>query len=153
MNEQDLQQVRAIIENLHKSNKKVPYFTDLQQHNVYGQFFNDLDGEEIEKILNIIHDYIKESILNPKTKWGEMFQRFYVMNQDIFRRFRELNADESNTNTEEFQTLGKDIEEQLFKFEWILTQNMMKKPQGLDKVIGAFYDIVYSFFPLYNQIQ
>ena len=30
---------------------------------------------------------------------------------------------------------------------------MMKKPQGLDKTVSAYYDIVYSFFPLYNGNQ
>ena len=153
MKSQDLEQIRIIITNIDKNNKKIPYFKDLQQHSIYGKFFQNLESEDILEIQDLILEYAKEKALNPHTKWGEMFKRFYVMNQEIFRRFRELNADGKNVETEEFQSIWKNIEEQLFKFEWILTKNMMKKSQGLDKTIGAFYDIVYSFFPLYGQIK
>ena len=82
-----------------------------------------------------------------------LFKRFYVMNQEQFWNFRKLNAVEKNIETEEFQKTWKKIEEQLFKFEWILTKNMMKRSQWLDKTIWAFYDIIYSFFPLYGGIR
>ncbi len=152
MRSEDLEQVKAIVENLDKANKKVPYFADLQKHPVYGQFFKDLDSEDIQQIQKIIDQYIKEKIEGLKTKGGELFRRFYVINQDTFWRFRALNADDSQTDSDEFQTTGKIVEEQLFKFENILTQTMMKKPQGLDKTVTAYYDIAYSFFPLYNSI-
>lgn len=153
MRQEDLDQVKAIIENLDKSNKKVPYFHTLQVHPVYGQFFRDLDSEEIHRIQSIINEYIKEKITWLKTKWWELFRRFYAINQDAFWKFRELNSDEKNIDTIEFQQTGKLIEEQLFKFENILTQTMMKKPQWLDKTVSAYYDIAYSFFPLYNYIH
>lgn len=152
MRAQDLDQVKAIIENLDKANKKVPYFHELTKHQVYGQFFRDLDSEEIAQIQWLIDTYIKEKIEGLKTKGGEMFRRFYVINQDTFRRFRALNGDEANTESPDFQETGKVVEEQLFKFENILTHTMMKKPQGLDKTVSAYYDIAYSFFPLYNSI-
>lgn len=152
MRPEDLEQVKAIVENLDKANKKVPYFQDLLSHPVYGQFFKDLDSEEIEKIQSLIDSYIKWKIEGLKTKGGEMFRRFYVINQEMFRKFRSLNSDESKTNSLEFQTTGKQVEEQLFKFENILTQTMIKKPQWLDKTVTAYYDIAYSFFPLYNYI-
>ena len=120
---------------------------------MYGQFFNDLDGEDIQQIKKLIDDYISESIQEYKTKGGEMFRRFYALNKDNFWKFRELNASEDNVETDEFQTIWKDIEEQLFKFEGILTQTMLKKPQGLDKTVAAYYDIAYRYFPLYNQIH
>jgi len=50
MRSEDLEQVKAIIENLDKTNKKVPFFQDLQTHPVYGQFFRDLDNEDIKQI-------------------------------------------------------------------------------------------------------
>lgn len=153
METKDLQQVKAIIENLDESKKSVPYYKDLAEHPVYGQFFKDLDSEEIEAVQEIINEYIYELIQSYKTKGGEMFRRFYAINKDEFWKFRELNADETYAETEEFQKIGKKLEKQLFKFEGILTQNMLKKPQWLDKTIGAFYDIVYRFFPLYNQIK
>lgn len=153
MTPQDLEQIKIIISNIDKNNKKIPYFKDLQQHSIYGKFFDNLESEDILEIQDLILSYAKEKVLNPHTKWGEMFKRFYVMNQDMFWRFRELNADEKNIENEEFQKIWKAIEQQLFKFEWILTKNMIKKPQWLDKVISAFYDIVYSFFPLYGQVK
>ena len=153
MEQHDLDQVKTIIANLDTANKKIPYFQDLQAHPVYGQFFMNLESEEIIAIQELTTAYMHEKIQALKTKGGEMFRRCYVLNQDAFRRFRELNGDDTQVNTEEFQTAGKHLEQQFYKFEWILTQNMMKKPQGLDKTIGAYYDIVYSFFPLYGQIK
>lgn len=153
LSDQDLNQVKTIVHNLHINNKKIPYFHDLQNHAVYGQFFNDMDGEDIQVIQELITSYVEESVKALSTKWGEMFRRFYAMNKETFRTFRQLNGNISNVETQEFQTLGKDIEQQLFKFENILTKNMMKKPQGLDKTIGAFYDIVYAYFPLYWSIK
>ncbi len=152
MRPEDLSQVKAIIGNLDRANKKVPYFHDLRAHPVYGQFFRDMQSEDVAEIKQLINMYIKEKIEGLKTKWWELFRRFYVINQDTFRKFRELNADVSQTDSNEFQSTGKIVEEQLFKFENILTQNMMKKPQGLDKTVTAYYDIAYSFFPLYNSI-
>jgi hypothetical protein len=64
-----------------------------------------------------------------KTKGGEMFRRCYALNKDDFRTFRDLNGDEANVDTDEFQQLGKHFEQQFYKFEGILTKNMMKKPQ------------------------
>ena len=149
----DLEQVKIIIANIDKNNKKIPYFSDLQKHAVYGPFFQDLDAEDILEIQDLILEYAKEKVLHPSTKGGEMFKRFYVMNQERFWRFRELNSDETFIETEEFQKIGKEIEQELFKFEGILTKNMMKKAKGLDKTISAFYDIVYSFFPLFGQVK
>lgn len=153
MEQKDLEQVRIIVENIDKQNKKVPYFKDLQNHGVYGQFFAHLDSEDILAIQELIKNYITEKIIGLKTKWWEMFKRFYALHKDDFRTFREMNADLSSVETSEFHELWKALEQELYKFEWILTQNMMKKPQGLEKTIGAYYDIVYSFFPLYGQIK
>jgi hypothetical protein len=105
------------------------------------------------QIQELIKTYIEDKIKGLKTKWGEMFRRFYALHKKDFRTFRELNADINCVETEQFQTLWKALEQELYKFEGILTQNMMKKPQGLDKTIWAYYDIVYSFFPLYGQIK
>jgi hypothetical protein len=30
---------------------------------------------------------------------------------------------------------------------------MMRRPEGLEKVTDAFYDIAYRFFPLYGRIE
>jgi hypothetical protein len=82
-----------------------------------------------------------------------MFRRCYALHKDDFRAFRALNNDMGNVESEEFQQLGKMFEQELYKFEGILTKNMLKKAHGLDKTITAFYDIVYSFFPLFAQVK
>lgn len=50
-----------------------------------------------------------------------------------------------------FQETGKQVEQEMFKLEGILTERMLKQEKGLDKVIDSFYKIVYTFFPKYNK--
>ncbi len=152
MQPQDKDQILLIIRNLDQQKKYVPYFTDLVEHPHYGVIFRWLDSEEIKQVQTCIDDYIKEELQGYKTKWGEMFRRFYALHQDAFREFRRLNGEPNAEDTDAFQTLGKTVESELYKFENMLTQTMMKKPQGLDKTLAAFYDIAYRFFPKYNLI-
>ena len=152
MQPQDKDQILLIIRNLDQQKKYVPYFSDLVEHPHYGVIFRWLDSEEIKQVQTCIDDYIKEELQGYKTKWGEMFRRFYALHQDVFREFRRLNGEPNAEDTDAFQTLGKTVESELYKFENMLTQTMMKKPQGLDKTLAAFYDIAYRFFPKYNLI-
>ena len=87
-----------------------------------------------------------------KTKWGQLFARFAEASPEIFWKFRELN-DRSNTDSTSFQTLGKQVEIEMFKLEWILTEKMLKQEKGLDKVIDSFYTIVYLFFPRFSEVE
>ena len=80
-----------------------------------------------------------------------MFARFAEANQDLFWKFREIN--DSSINDKEFQTLWKQVENEMFKLEGILTEKMLKQEKGLDKVIDSFYNIVYLFFPRFNEIE
>jgi hypothetical protein len=41
----------------------------------------------------------------------------------------------------------------MFKLEGILTEKMLKQEKWLDKVIDSFYNIVYLFFPRFNEIE
>jgi len=48
-------QVVQIITNLDEKNKKVPYYSDLENHMIFGKFFVDLDPEqklEVKEIIN-----------------------------------------------------------------------------------------------------
>lgn len=152
MQPQDKEQILLIIHNLDQQKKYVPYFTDLVEHPHYGAIFRGLDSEEIGQVQTCIDDYIKEELQAYKTKGGEMFRRFYALHQDTFREFRRLNGEPNAEEAQAFQALGKIVETELYKFENMLTQTMMKKPQGLDKTLAAFYDIAYRFFPKYNLI-
>jgi hypothetical protein len=55
--------------------------------------------------------------------------------------------------TDAFQQVGRQVEDELFKLEGILTERMLNQEKGLDQVVGSFYNIVYLFFPRYNQIK
>ena len=46
-----------------------------------------------------------------------MFRRFYSLHKEDFRTFREMNADKESVETQEFQALGKSLEQELYKFE------------------------------------
>jgi len=146
-------QVVQILSNLDAKNKKVPYLQDLQEHTIFGQFFLDLDADQKQEVEQIIQWYIKSKIEGLSTKWGEFFRRFYNLNKDSFRLFRELNMSKENIETADFQDIGKELEQELFKFENMLTQNMGKRSYGLDKVVSAFYDIVHSFFPWFSFVK
>ena len=146
-------QILQIITNIDEKNKKVPYLHELETHPIFGQFFVDLDADQKEEVQLIIQWYIKSKIEGLKTKWWEFFRRFYNLNKDDFRLFRDLNSTKDNIITKDFQDIGKDLEQELFKFENMLTQNMWKRGYGLDKVVSAFYDIVHSFFPRFSFVE
>ncbi len=97
---------------------------------------------------------IIDSIMNPKTKWGEYFQRFFENHTDLFWKFWELNRDlDTDTSSgSEFQTLWRQVEMQMFQLENILTSRQMWSKSS-DKTVTAFYDLVASYFPLYGQIE
>jgi hypothetical protein len=56
-------------------------------------------------------------------------------------------------NDPHFQETGKKVEQEMFRLEGILTEKMVGQEKGLDKVVGSFYNIVYSFFPKFNDIE
>ena len=149
----DLTQITQSITNIDTKNKKVPFPRDLETHPVYGSFFSNMSPEQVAQIDELLHDHIQEKITWLSTKWGEFFKRFYALNKDDFWAFRALNADEAHVDSPEFQRIWKHLEQELFKFENMLTQNMGKRSYGLDKVVSAFYDIAYSFFPLMSLVK
>ncbi len=102
----------------------------------------------------------KESLIakisSPTTKWGEYFLRFYENHTDLFRKFRELNQNESTDTSSgsEFQTLGRKVEAQMFYLEDLLTSKQTgAKAKGLDKTVTAFYDLIENYFPMYGKIE
>lgn len=146
-------QVVQIISNIDQKQKKVPYFSDLQNHTIYGQFFEDMDNDQRAEIREIITWYIKNKIQDGKTKGAEFFRRFYNLNQDNFWLFRELNEKEESIKDSDFQEIWSELKQELFKFENMLTRNMTKRWYGLDKVVSAYYDIVHSFFPWFSFVD
>lgn len=153
MREQEVQQIKQLIDNYTTQYKKVPFFDDLVRHPQFGVFFQWLDKNNVDIVQSILHDYIEEKIASFSTKGGELFRRFYDVHSDVFWQFRQLNMNEQNIQDPSFQQIGKEVEKTLFTYEGILTEKMLNRAEWLDKTMAAFYDIVYMFFPLYGKIQ
>jgi len=152
MNQQETDQIRNIIINIEEKKWYIPYFSDLEHHEIFGPIFKSVSPEQKIDIQHIINDYIAEKIegMN-KTKWGQLFKRFFEVYNELFWKFRTLN--EGENASKEFQETGSKVEQEMFKLEWILTERMLKQEKWLDKVIDSFYKIVYTFFPRYNKID
>ena len=152
MNQQETDQIKNIIINIEEKKRYIPYFSDLESNETFGPIFKSVSSEEKIDIQHIINDLIAERIegMN-KTKWGQLFKRFYEAYNELFRKFRSLN--EGEATIQNFQETGKQVEQEMFKLEWILTEKMFKQEKWLDKVIDSFYKIVYTFFPKYNKID
>lgn len=152
MKEQEIEQIKNILTNIENSQKKIPYLSDLQKHPVFWNIFLSLSEKESEEVNNIINQYIVEKLETiKKTKWGQLFARFAESNPELFRSFRKANDTHYENNN--FQSLWKQVETEMFKLEGILTERMLKQEKGLDKVIDSFYNIVYLFFPRFNEIE
>lgn len=59
----------------------------------------------------------------------------------------------AQSNDADFQQVGKQVESEMFRLEGILTERMLQQEKGLEKVIDSFYNIVYAFFPRFNEIE
>ena len=152
MNQQEEDQIRNIIANIEEKKKSIPYFSDLENHETFGPIFKSISAEDKIETQHIINDYITEKVEGmTKTKWGQLFKRFYEAYNELFWNFRTLN--EWDPTAKKFQEIGKQVEHEMFKLEWILTEKMFKQEKWLDKVIESFYKIVYTFFPKYSSIE
>lgn len=151
MNQNEVNQITSIITNIEEKKGYIPYFSDLEQHEVFWPIFKSVSSDDKIEIQHIINDYIAEKIDSmTKTKWGQLFKRFFEAYNELFRKFRTMN--ESGADPK-FQETGRQVEQEMFKLEGILTERMLKQEKWLDKVIDSFYKIVYTFFPKYNKID
>lgn len=153
MNPQEKEQVCNIISNFLEAKWYFPFLIDLEIHPVFGPIFKHLDKSQKEEIKKIIDENIVNKINSYKTKWWELFRRYFEVNEDDFWTFRDMNCDDNFAQTKDFQELGKKVEFEIFKYEWILTEKMLEQEKGLDKVVWSFYNIVYSYFPRMNLVE
>lgn len=150
MKQVEIEQIKTIITNFEEQKGYIPFLSDLENHPAFWPVFKTLHDEDKEDVKKIIDEYIVEKIENHKTKWGELFQRFFQVNEDMFWEFRDLNQ---KTDDPKFHELGKKVEDEMFKYEGILTERMLKQEKWLDKVLDSFYKIVYTYFPKYSEID
>jgi len=153
MKSEDKEQIKNLIINFSDNNEYIPYLSQLKKHKIYWPIFSQFSEKEDLEVEKIIQEIILEKIENLKTKGGQLFQRFVEMDTERFWNFRKLNENEETSNKTEFQTIWKEIENEIFKLEWILTQAMINRSEWVGKTIDSFYKIVYSFFPNFNKIQ
>ncbi len=130
-----------------------PFLIDLEAHAMFGPIFKTLEAKKKKEVTKIIDEMIVEKIKWYKTKWWELFGRFFEVNEEDFWKFRDMNCNDNFAQTREFQDLWNKIEAEIFKYEWILTEKMLDQEKWLDKVVGSFYNIVYSFFPKLNLVE
>jgi hypothetical protein len=62
MNPKEAEQIRNIIVNIEEKKKYIPYFSDLENHEVFGPIFKTISAEQKIEIQHIINDYITEKI-------------------------------------------------------------------------------------------
>ena len=152
MNQTEQDQILNIIKNLEEQKWYVPYFSDLANNPTFGPIFTSLEAYEKEEVSQIIAGYITEKVdAMTKTKWGQLFKRFFEAQPELFWEFRALNEKLIPTPSN-FQKVGKVVENEMFKLEGILTEKMIDQEKGLDKVISSFYNIVYAFFPKMGEV-
>lgn len=69
MNQQEIDQIKNIIINTEEKKGYIPYFSDLENHEIFGPVFKNASPEDKRQIQQIINNYIVEKIENMnKTK-------------------------------------------------------------------------------------
>ncbi|AHB41118.1 hypothetical protein P148_SR1C00001G0311 [candidate division SR1 bacterium RAAC1_SR1_1] len=153
MNQAEQEQILTIVKNLEEQKQCIPFLSDLQKHPVFGPIFTGIDKAKEDEINQIIDTYIRERVAGlSKTKGGQLFQRFFETQEELFWAFRDINEN-PDEDFDLFQKLGKQVEQQMFTLEGILTEKMVGQEKGLDKVVSSFYNIIYSFFPRMGQVE
>ncbi|MBP7885487.1 hypothetical protein KAZ93_05070 [Patescibacteria group bacterium] len=119
--------ISSIITGITKDLKHFPYRHELTAHPLFGSVFTSMSEIEKQEIESTILEMIQDHITTPKTLGGEYLQRFYENHGDLFRDFRETNRDKEQSDTDHFQSLGKQVEDEIFKLESLLTQRQTGK--------------------------
>lgn len=132
--------MQSIIEKFHKELSYIPFPNQIV----------DTQGCSIQEATLGIRTYIDTIALSEKTKWTQLFQRFYQNDNDLFWQFRELNADKNNLKKPEFHLVGEKVLAKLWNLEHILTDKMIKR--DTDRTVTAFYDHARLFFPYLDSV-
>lgn len=152
MQTQEILQLKNMLTNMETATKTIPYLSDLEQHPAFWPIFSSLSLQEKQEVEQVIAEYVEEKLqLIQKTKGGQLFNRFVESQPELFWTFRRMNNAQSNDA--DFQQVGKQVESEMFRLEGILTERMLQQEKGLEKVIDSFYNIVYAFFPRFNEIE
>lgn len=62
MHQNEVNQITSIITNIEEKKGYIPYFSDLENHEVFGPVFKSVSSDDKIEIQHIINDYIAEKI-------------------------------------------------------------------------------------------
>ena len=108
MNEQAKEQVFQLLSNIEENKKVIPTFSDMCKHPLLWSRFQIMKWKEKAEVQECINNYIKMRIESLwKTKWWQLFQRFYEWENELFWEFRELNENDETASTKNFRKYEK----------------------------------------------
>ena len=150
--ENDLKQIKNLVESFLKSKWYFPYAEDLMK--TYSLVFpQDLTEEEKQQINDFVNQLILDWVKWKKTKWGQILTKILERNEKLWKDFRALN-NEANFEDKKFQELGKQVENLIMRWEDQLTEKLVGwRSMGIQKASDAWYNMVYAIFPLWNKIR
>jgi hypothetical protein len=62
MNTQEKEQVFMLLQNIEENRKRIPTFSDLKEHSVFGAGFVAMSEKEAEEVKSVINAYIEKRI-------------------------------------------------------------------------------------------
>ena len=88
MNQQSKDQIFQLLSNIEENKKVIPTFSDMCKHPLLWARFSDMKPKEKSEIQECINEYVKMRIeWLWKTKWGQLSQRFYESENELFWKF------------------------------------------------------------------
>ena len=106
MNAEAKDQVFQLLSNIEENKKVIPTFSDMCKHPLLWARFSAMEWKEKSEIQECINEYVRMKIETLwKTKWWQLFQRFYESENELFWKFRELNESDETASTSEFQKI------------------------------------------------
>jgi len=62
MNQNEIDQITNMIANIEEKKGYIPYFSDLENHEIFGPIFKSVSSDQKIEIQHIINNYIAEKI-------------------------------------------------------------------------------------------
>jgi len=151
-NENDLKQIRNLVESFLKNKWYFPFVEDLMT--TYSMIFpQDLSEKEKKQINDFVNEIILDYVKGKWTKWWQIMQKILERNDELWKEFRKLNSEESFEDWK-FQELWKKIEYLIERWEDQLTEKLVWwRSMWIQKASDAWYNMVYAIFPLWNKIK
>lgn len=159
LRKQDRDIIRRSVESYVQTKNKLPCLEDLGREYPalapsVGVIIEDKDL--VAEVSKIYAEIFEERVSNARgTRMRQLFKEAFARNQELFLKFSELNVIRENRKTEEFQEVGKQVQELVHSVEDSLLSTMEMSRKHNSKSSGVadkFHDYVKLLFPLYDEI-